>query len=80
MCSSDLVSVTNLNTAQETTGRDTNFTLNITGNGKDVMVLTFERLELNHHYSIIIRAGNVAGSTLSYTTLSKKVYRIGDNK
>ena len=69
MCIGDLVSVTNLNTAQTTTGRDTNFTLNIIS--YDVIVLTLRELEQNHHFSITIRAGNAAGSALSNTTISK---------
>ena len=69
MCTGDLVSVTNLNTAQTSAGRDTNFTLNIIT--YDVIVLTFRELEQNHHYSITLRAGNAAGSALSNTTISE---------
>ena len=69
MCTGDLVSVSNLNTAQTTTGRDTNFTINIIT--YDVILLMFRELEQNHHYSITIRAGNAAGSALSNTTISK---------
>ena len=69
MCTGDLVSVVNLDTAQTSAGRDNNFTLNI--DRDTVIVLTLSELQENHHYSITIRAGNAAGSALSNTTLSK---------
>ena len=71
MCTGDLVSVVNLNTAQTSAGRDNNFTLNIDHDTNNVVVPTLSELEQNHHYSISIRAGNAAGSALSNTTISK---------